>query len=131
MNEMTKVAGFCLSNKVYDFIKFLTVVFLPALGTLYFALSQMWGLPAGEAVLGTMMAVQVFIAAIIGISTKQYEESGAKYVGEINVTDTIDKTVFSLDYDGDPEELKDKKEAVFKINPPKKEKPRSRRKQPL
>lgn len=117
-DKMVSIAGFCLNNKTYDFIKFLTVVLLPALGTLYFALSQAWGLPSGEAVLGTMMAIQVFIGAVMGISSKKYEESGEKYVGEINVADTPDKTLFSLDLKGDPEELKDKKEATFKVNSP-------------
>lgn len=105
-----------LNNKQYDVIKYLTVVLLPAVGTLYFALSQIWGLPAGEAVLGTLAAIQVFIAATMRVTTKQYEESGEKYIGEINVTENPDKTLFSLDLKGDPEELIDKDEAIFKVN---------------
>lgn len=106
-----------LNNKQYDIIKWLTVVLLPALGTLYFALSQLWGLPAGESILGSMMAIQVFIGAIMGISTKQYEKSGEKYVGEINVTDSDPKkTVYSLDLKTHPDELLKKDEAIFKVN---------------
>lgn len=105
-----------LSNKQYDAIKWSTVVLLPALGTLYFTLSQLWGLPAGEAVLGTMMASQVFIGALMGISTKQYEKSGEKYGGEINVKDTPEKTKFSLDLKDAPETLLDKDEVTFKVN---------------
>lgn len=105
-----------LNNKQYDVIKYLTVVLLPAVGTLYFALSQIWGLPAGEAVLGTLAAIQVFIGATMRVTTKQYEESGEKYIGEINVTENPDKTLFSLDLEGDPEELIDKDEAIFKVN---------------
>lgn len=105
-----------LNNKQYDIIKYLTVVFLPSVGTLYFALSQIWGLPYGEAVLGTLAAIQVFIGATMSFATKRYEESGEKYVGEINVTEAPDKTLFSLDLKDEPESLKNKDEAIFKVN---------------
>lgn len=110
--------GTVLSNKAYDLLKFLTIVLLPAVGTLYFALATIWSLPAGEQILGTLLAIQAFIGAIIGISNKQYEASGAKYVGEINVIETDAKDTYSLEMDGDPEDLKNKKEATFKVNAP-------------
>ena len=105
-----------LNSKQYDFIKWLSVVLLPAFGTLYFALSQIWGLPYGEAVLGTLAAIQVFIGATMGISSKQYEESGEKYSGEINVKDRPEKLTYSLALDCPPEDLKDKEEVTFKVN---------------
>ena len=43
-----------MSNEKYDFLKKVVEVGLPALGTLYFALSQIWGLPSGEEVVGTI-----------------------------------------------------------------------------
>lgn len=113
MNEEVKPI---ISNKLYDALKYLTVVLLPALGTLYFGLSQIWGLPYGEAVLGTLAAIQVFIGASMNFSSKKYEESGAKYSGEINVEDTPNKLKYDLALKGDPEELKDKDEVVFKVN---------------
>lgn len=61
-----------MSNKVYDVLKKVAQVWLPALGTLYFALSQIWGLPYGEAIVGTITAVDAFLGAILGISTKLY-----------------------------------------------------------
>lgn len=114
MNGQTQ--GTVLSNKTYDFLKFLTVVLLPAVGTLYFALATIWNLPAGEQILGSLLAIQAFIGAVIGISNKQYEASGAKYVGELNVTETDSKEIYSLEVNGDPGDLKDKKEATFKVN---------------
>lgn len=116
MNE-TKNSGLFLSDKLYNFFKFLTITLLPALGTLYFALAQIWNLPAGEEVLGTMMALQVFIGAIMGISTRQYENSGAKYVGTINIDESPEKETYSLELKDDPEMLKEKGEATFKVNP--------------
>lgn len=63
-----------MSNKVYDVLKKVAQVWLPALGTLYFALSQIWGLPYGEAIVGTITAVDAFLGAILGISTHLYNK---------------------------------------------------------
>lgn len=61
-----------LSSKVYDTLKFLAQIVLPALGTLYFALAGIWGFPYGEQVVGTIMAVDTFLGAILGISSANY-----------------------------------------------------------
>lgn len=64
-----------LSNKVYDVLKFIAQIFLPALGTLYFALASIWGFPYGEAIVGTISAVDVFLGALLGISTSAYKKT--------------------------------------------------------
>lgn len=64
-----------MSNKVYDVLKFIAMVVLPALGTLYFALSTIWGLPYGEQIVGTITAIDTFLGALLGISTVQYKKS--------------------------------------------------------
>lgn len=61
-----------MSDKVYDALKFTAQVVLPALGTLYFALSSIWGLSYGEQVIGTITALDCFLGAVLGISTYQY-----------------------------------------------------------
>lgn len=61
-----------MSDKLYDALKFAAQVVLPALGTLYFALSSIWGLPYGEQVVGTITALDCFLGAVLGISTYQY-----------------------------------------------------------
>lgn len=66
-----------LSNQAYDIMKFIAQIILPALGTLYFALAQIWGLPLGEEIVGTITAVDAFLGAILGISTAQYNREQA------------------------------------------------------
>ena len=62
-----------ISNEWYDRLKFLCTVFLPALGTLIFAISKIWGFPPyAENIVGTLSAIAVFIGAIIGISSNAY-----------------------------------------------------------
>ncbi len=64
-----------LSNKTYDTLKWIAMIVLPALGTLYFALAGIWGLPYGEQVVGTITAVDTFLGALLGISSASYKES--------------------------------------------------------
>ena len=63
-----------MSNKVYDTLKWIAMYLLPALGTLYFALAGIWGLPYGEQIVGTITAIDTFLGAILGISTAQYNK---------------------------------------------------------
>ena len=63
------------NNKVYDILKYIAQIVLPALATLYFALSKIWGLPYGEEIVGTISAIDVFLGALLGISTMNYNKS--------------------------------------------------------
>lgn len=65
-----------MKNKTYDILKFIAQILLPAIGTLYFALASIWNLPYGEQIVGTITAVDAFLGAILGISTKKYNEGG-------------------------------------------------------
>ena len=63
-----------MDNKMYDIIKWIAQILLPALGTLYFALAAIWGLPYAEQIVGTITAVDAFLGAILGISTYMYNK---------------------------------------------------------
>lgn len=63
-----------LSNKVYDALKWIAQILLPALGTLYFALAGIWGFPYAEQIIGTITAVDTFLGVLLGISTMQYRK---------------------------------------------------------
>lgn len=63
-----------MSDKTYNILKWIAQYFLPAVGTLYFALAGIWGLPCGEQVVGTITAVDTFLGVILGISSTQYNK---------------------------------------------------------
>ena len=65
---------FKMSDEVYDLLKELAQVWLPAIGTLYFAIASIWGLPYAEQIVGTITAVDAFLGAVLHISTIQYKE---------------------------------------------------------
>lgn len=67
-----------MSNKVYDVLKYIAQIALPAIGALYFALSQIWGLPYGEEIVGTITAIDAFLGALLGISTMLYNKGADK-----------------------------------------------------
>ena len=63
-----------MSNKVYDVLKWIAMYLLPALGTLYFALSGIWGLPYGEEIVGTVTAIDTCLGVVLGISSAMYSK---------------------------------------------------------
>ena len=65
-----------LSNKVYDTMKWLAIIVLPALATLYTALSAVWAWPYSEEVVTTVTAVDTFLGAVLCISTATDNKEG-------------------------------------------------------
>jgi len=70
-----------LSDTAYDVIKWLSLVFFNAVGVLYKTLAAVWNLPYGEEVLTTCAAIALFLGALIGVSTAQYNKDGGVYAG--------------------------------------------------
>lgn len=102
-----------ITGKLYAALKWIAQLFLPALGTLYFTLAGIWHLGSGEEVVGTIMAVDLFLGVILGISQVNY--SKAVEGGDLLVHDD-GKLVFQIDGDKtDFENLGDKKEVRFKV----------------
>ena len=66
---------FKMSDKVYDVLKWIALILIPAIGPLYFALAGIWGFPYAEAIVGTLTAVDTFLGAILGISTSMYKKN--------------------------------------------------------
>lgn len=65
-----------MKNETYDVLKYICQVVIPALGTLYFALASIWGLPYGEQIVGTLTAIDAFMGVLLKISSDQYKGDG-------------------------------------------------------
>lgn len=63
-----------MPNKVYDILKWIAQIVLPAIATLYFAIANIWGLPYAEQIVGTITAIDAFMGALLGITTMQYKK---------------------------------------------------------
>lgn len=103
------------SNKTYDFLKWCALIFLPALGSAYFALAGIWDLPAAEQVVGTIVVVDTFLGAILGLSNKKYNAGDDKYDGEIKVTSDSENTTVHLALDDAKNALAGNSELTFKV----------------
>lgn len=61
-----------ISNKLYDTLKFIAQIVIPAIGAFYFGLAQLWGLPYGEQIVGTLSLIDALLGTVLGISTYNY-----------------------------------------------------------
>lgn len=113
-----------LDDRWYKQGKKFVQIYIPAASSLYFGLGSIWGLPAVEQVVGTCAVVATFIGVCLGLSSNQYDRSEARYDGEVVVEQTdAGGKLFSLQLEGDPEEIEQKKSVAFKVKPSSQEMP--------
>lgn len=115
-------ANILLSNRVYNTLKPVAQIWLPALAVLYLAVAPLWGLPKQEEVAGTIMAIDLFLGAVLGISNQQYRNSDARFDGNIVIepgeSDDVEGEALTskLNVSLDPMALATKKEIVVKVD---------------
>jgi Putative phage holin Dp-1 len=103
-----------ITGKLYDWLKWIAQVFLPALGTLYFSIDSAWGLGSGTQVVGTIMAVDLFLGVLLGISQINYGKQ-IENAGDL-IVDKDGNMSFQIDGDTtDVDALADKKEVRFTV----------------
>ena len=111
------------NSKTYDFLKWLVQIGLPAIGAFYFTLSQIWGAPYGEEVLGTVSALALFIGACIKISATAYEKNPPESIFDGQLTlETSEgdpsKQVYSIELSDYLENLAVKDKIVLRVQSP-------------
>lgn len=104
-----------LSDEVYAAGKKLVQVIIPAVSTMYFAMSGIWGLPSPEKVIGTLAAVATFLGVTLHVSSSQYDSSGAAYDGTLHTVNTPEGT--TVHFNVDPQDLVSKDSVAFKVVP--------------
>lgn len=63
-----------MSNKMYDVLKWVCIIVLPAIATLYMGLAKIWDLPFETEIPQTITVIDAFLGAILGVSTIQYNK---------------------------------------------------------
>lgn len=66
-----------MSNKAYDILKWIALIAFPAVIALYTALSSIWGWPFAEQIVGTLAALEIFLGAILQVSSNTYKKTNA------------------------------------------------------
>lgn len=106
-------------NSTYDVLKFVALIFLPALATLYFGLAGLWHWPHTKEVVGSISAADTFLGLLLGLAKKAYCSSDAPFDGNLNVTEDEggNKTVnMELTKIEDPHDIDKKSQVTFKVN---------------
>ena len=63
-----------IPDKVYNWLKWVALIALDAVGVFYSTMAEIWGLPYGEPVLKTCAALSLLLGALIGVSTAEYNK---------------------------------------------------------
>lgn len=102
-----------LKSPLYDKLKFIAQIALPALATLVAAVAGIWGWSAAEEVVATIVAVDLFLGALLQISSSNFKASDfTAFDGHVEVHEQGDKKVFSLVIPGDPATILDNKDQL-------------------
>ena len=108
-----------LSNRLYDVLKWVTMIGLPAIGTALLAISEIWNVEYGPEVAETINVIILMFGTMVGVSTAQYNRKKAMEKPEGGVlevgTDGTDVTLHKLEIDMSPEEIASRDEVVFRI----------------
>lgn len=112
----TEPASKFFTEPLYDRLKFIAQIILPALGTLVFAVGGIWGWDATTKVVGSITALDLFLGVILGVASNQYYSNGQNFDGTMHVTETADKVTHALTLNGDPDDLANKKVVTFNVN---------------
>lgn len=103
-----------MDSRIYDRLKLAVLIILPALGSLYFGLSQIWGFPAGEEVVGSISLISVFFGTIVDQASSRFKQSGAD--GQLIVNEDPDaEEPYSLELHQDLLELAEKDQIMFGV----------------
>lgn len=64
-----------IPDRMYDILKWVALIVLPAIATLYGVLASIWGLPYGDQIVATITAIDTFMGALLGVSTYKYNKT--------------------------------------------------------
>lgn len=103
-----------MTNKTYDVLKFIAQIVLPALGTLYAALAPLWNLPYSEQIVGTIVAIDAFLGALLGLSSANYYKKGKDVLGTLAIDPENETANFNFN-EASAEDLLNAKTAKVKV----------------
>jgi len=89
-----------LSDAWYARLNFVALILLPAIGSLYFALADIWNLPKAAQVVGTIVAIDTFLGAFLKYAQAAYNKSDEQFDATITKEQTLDgQLVYALSFD--------------------------------
>lgn len=115
-HRLGRLPKMLFTNSVYNKLKFVVQILLPALATLYFSLGEIWQLPNTSTIMATLTAIAGFLGVLLRMSTKTFNESDhplGKFDGTIVVTPGEEGATYK--WSADPVALTEKDQVLLKI----------------
>jgi len=110
-----------VSNKIFDAAKFIALVALPAIATLYLGFGQLWDFPGTENVVLTIVAVDTILGISLQISTRRYNHDEENFDGFLDSDGIHPDTGFPnlrLTINKRPEDILKKQMVRLKVSTP-------------
>lgn len=104
-----------LSSKQYNILKWVVIIVLPAITTVYGTFSNIWGWPYGDQIVASFSAITLFLGIIIGVSTSSYNMSSAGPSGTLVVDRTDANTQTYLAFKQDPKTIADGSQITLNV----------------
>lgn len=105
-----------LNEKTYNILKWVAIIFIPALCTALFAIGQIWDVENIGKIVGTLVALNTLLGVSIGVSTATYNASDAKYDGVIDpMTANAQTSENALRLRGDEYDVANQKSVLLKV----------------
>lgn len=109
--------SFKLSDKAYNFLKSIALIWFPAFITLVSTFAAIWGIPYAEQILATLVAVNTFMGVVLGVSNANYLKTGTDGTLKIDSTSKASTDKYRLDITAALDSLPNKKYLILKIDP--------------
>lgn len=107
------------TNTLYDRLKFLALIVLPALATFVLTVGHLWDWASTDKLVGTITALDIFLGVVLQISTKRYYGSERNFDGEVHVYPEDGGNRVKMEFNGPPEDMvndKGRKTMEFKVS---------------
>jgi hypothetical protein len=115
--ESVVAKGYFMNSHVYDILKKMVQIILPAFGVFYMSIGAAWDLPGTKQVSDTIIALCTFIGVLLTLSSRSYNKSDAQYDGALDITQNEDGSkVYSLNLNTDTSVLDSKRNVNFKVD---------------
>lgn len=116
--EETPKRSFYLKGSLYNFMKNTAQLYLPAAGTAYLGLSQVWHFGYGPEVSASVIIVDTFLGVILKVSQVNYNASDERYQGSVDYEPGEHGLRPQITLNQHPEDWSQKEEVSFKVNKP-------------
>lgn len=105
-----------IPKKLYDALKWVALVALPAFSAFYYVLALTWGLPAVVQVMATVAGVETLLGTLLGISSAKYRNSDERFDGSLDIIKSDASLINQLEITTNPAQLSKQSELVLKVN---------------